>query len=214
MSSKTILCFGDSNTWGFIPGSDCDRYAPEVRWPGVMQAELGEGFTIIEEAQNGRTTVWEDPMEPAISKCGMKHLPVVLESQKPLDLVIVMLGTNDLKSHFNNSATSIAQGVITLVDHVLESDAGPEKNPPKVLLICPAAVSDGNCPFWHLFDKAPERSREMPAAYAEMAEDRGVPFLDAGQFATCPEPDCIHLDETGHSALGKAVAEKVKSLGV
>ncbi len=212
MNPIQVLCFGDSNTWGFIPGLDSERYPAGVRWPGVMQAALGPAYKVIEEAQNGRMTVWNDPMYPTISKCGMEHLPVVLESHKPLDLVIIMLGTNDLKNHLNNSAHTIAQGVITLVDFVMASTAGPGKTPPKVLMICPAPVSEGFCPFGHLFDGAPARSREMPGAYAELAANRGVAFLDAGQFATCPEPDYIHLDETGHGALGQAVAEKVRSL--
>jgi lysophospholipase L1-like esterase len=72
MSIINILCFGDSNTWGFIPGSDADRYTADVRWPGVMQSALGVGYKVIEEAQNGRMTVWDDPMEPGISKCGME----------------------------------------------------------------------------------------------------------------------------------------------
>lgn len=209
---KTILCFGDSNTWGFIPGSDCERYGPETRWPGVIQAALGDSFKVIEEAQNGRMTVWDDPFEPNVSKCGLDHLPVILESQKPIDLVIVMLGTNDLKSHMNNDANSIAHGAITLVDYILTSDAGPAKSHPAVLLVCPAEVSDGHCPFWHLFDGAAEKSRDMPRAYREMAEDRGVAFLNAGDFATCPVPDTIHLDEVGHAKLGKAIAEKVQAL--
>ena len=89
MRKKTILCFGDSNTWGFVPGSDAERYPFDVRWPGVMQKELGDAeYTVIEEAQNGRMTVWDDPFEPHLSKCGLDHLPVVLESQMPLDLVM------------------------------------------------------------------------------------------------------------------------------
>lgn len=212
MNARTILCFGDSNTWGFIPGADGGRYAPEQRWPGVMQEALGEEFAVIEEGQNGRMTVWNDPMETGVSKCGLDHLPVVLETHKPLDLVIIMLGTNDLKSYMGHSATSIAQGAITLADLVLESDSGVKHKAPKVLLVCPAAVSEGHCPFWHLFDGAPETSKDMPAAYEELARDRGIPFLNAGDFAVCPEPDCIHLDEVGHASLGAAMADKVKSI--
>lgn len=208
MIEKTILCFGDSNTWGFIPGSDAERYPPDVRWPGVMKTELGEGYHVIEEAQNGRMSAWDDPYEP-MSKCGLDHLPVALESHMPVDLVIIMLGTNDLKNHMNHNAAVIAHGVATLVDRVLQSDVGPGKSAPAVLMICPARVSDGDCPFWHLFDGAPAKSLELAGHYAEMAEDRGVEFLDAGKFVSCPEPDCIHLDDTGHVALGKAVAGKV-----
>ncbi|NNE90420.1 MAG: SGNH/GDSL hydrolase family protein [Verrucomicrobiales bacterium] len=211
-TKKTILCFGDSNTWGFVPGSDGERYGPDIRWPGVMGNVLGDEFSVIEEAQNGRMSVWEDPYEPTVSKCGLNHLPVVLESQKPLDLAIIMLGTNDLKNHMNHNAYAIAHGVTTLVDVVLASDAGPENNPPLVLMICPAPVSDWNCPFWHLFDTAPEISRKLPAAYKEMAADRGVEFLNAGDFASCPDPDCIHIDSAGHASLGRAIANKVREM--
>lgn len=213
MGTTNILCFGDSNTWGYIPGSEGERYSADVRWPGILQAELGGGVKVIEEGQNGRMSVWDDPMEPLLSKCGLTHLPVVLESHKPLDLVIIMLGTNDLKSHMNNSPHSIANGVITLVDRVLASDSGPCKHPPQVLMVCPAPVSEGKCPFGHLFTDAPEKSRDLPVSYSELAVDRGVSFLNAGDFATCPVPDCIHLDASGHASLGRAIAEKVRSMG-
>lgn len=214
MSAQTILCFGDSNTWGYIPGEDCERYAPDIRWPGVLQAGLGDDYRVIEEGQNGRMTVWDDPLALDVSKNGVKQLPAILESHMPIDLVIVMLGTNDLKSYMNHSANDIALGAITVVDSILASSAGPGKQPPAVLLVCPAAVAEGDCPFGPIFEGAPEKSQEMPVAYAEMAEDRGIPFLDAGLYAACPETDCIHLDDGGHAALGMAVTVKVKSLGV
>ena len=208
---KRILCFGDSNTWGFIPAGDGERMAAEVRWPGVMQAELGADYTVIEEAQNGRTTLWDDPYED-VDKNGARHLPIVLQSQAPVDLVILMLGTNDLKSHFNQNAFSIAGSCGVLVDRILASDAGPGSFPPNVLLIAPAPVSEGLCPFGHLFDKAAEVSGGFKSAYAEVAAGRGVPFLNAGDFASCPVPDTIHLDAEGCARLGKAVAAKVKDI--
>lgn len=210
--SKTILCFGDSNTWGFIPGSDCDRYAPEVRWPGVMARALGEGYRVVEEAQNGRMTAWDDPCEPFISKCGAEHLPIVLESQKPIDLAILMLGTNDLKKHMNHDAHAIADGMGALVDIVLASDSGPDKQPPRVLLISPVPVADGTCPFGHLFDEAGPLSQDLPDAYREVAEDRGVSFLEAGAHAACPDTDCIHIDDQGHREIGLAMAGTVRDL--
>lgn len=212
MTIRTILCFGDSNTWGFIPGSDCERYAPDARWPGVMAAALGAGWRVVEEAQNGRMTAWRDPSEPFVNKCGLDFLPVALESHKPLDLVIIMLGTNDLKEHMHHTARSIAIGAGALGEVVQASDAGPGKKAPRVLLVCPAAVAEGRCPFGRLFDHAPPISREMPEAYREMAESLGVAFLNAGDYATCPVPDCIHLDDVGHAALGKAMAAKVREI--
>ena len=206
---KRILCFGDSNTWGWVPGSDGERFPADVRWPGVMQAELGADFLVIEEAQNGRTTMWDDPTE-LIDKNGLRHLPVILESQKPVDLVILMLGTNDLKNHFNLNANAIAHATGVLLDRILESDAGPENRPPQAILVAPAPVADGFCPFGHLFDNAAEVSRGFSQAYRETAEARGVPFLDAGEFASCPVPDTIHIDAESCARLGKAMAIKVR----
>ena len=213
MSSQTILCFGDSNTWGYIPGKDCERYAPDTRWPGVLQAGLGDEYRVVEEGQNGRMTAWDDPLALNISRNGLKQLPVILESQKPIDLVIVMLGTNDLKSYMNHSASDIALGAIAVVDLILASNAGPDKQAPGVLLICPAAVSERDS-FGPVLEGAAEKSQAMSAAYAALAEERGVAFLDAGIYVTCPEPDGIHLDEDGHAALGMAVTVKVKAMGV
>ncbi len=206
---KRILCFGDSNTWGWVPGSDGDRFAADVRWPGVMAAELGEGFVVIEEAQNGRTTMWDDPCEP-VDKNGQRHLPVILESQKPVDLVIVMLGTNDLKNHFNLNAHAIAHSCGVLVDHIMASDAGPDNSVPKVMLVAPAPVAGGECPFGHLFDGAAEVSAGFRHAYAEIAEERGIPFVNGGDHASCPIPDAIHIDAESCGRLGKAIAAKVR----
>ena len=206
---RRILCFGDSNTWGWIPGSDGERFPADTRWPGVMAAELGADYTVIEEAQNGRTTLWDDPTE-TIDKNGARHLPVVLESQKPIDLVIVMLGTNDLKNHFGLNAYAIAHGAGVLVDRILASDAGPQNGAPRVLLVAPAPVADGDCPFGHLFDGAAAVSAEFPQAYAEVAAERRIPFLDAGEFASCPVPDTIHIDAASCARLGEAMAEKVR----
>ncbi len=208
---KRIVCFGDSNTWGYIPGSDRERFPAHVRWPGVLQTELGPDFVVIEEAQNGRTTMWDDPSE-SVDKNGIRNLPIVLESQCPIDLMIVMLGTNDLKMHLNLSAHSIAHGMGALVDRILDCDVGPERASPQVLVISPAPVSDEPCPFGHLFDHAAERSQELAAAYQEVANDRGVAFLNAGEFAQCPSPDSIHIDAEGCKRLGLAVAQKLREI--
>ncbi|MEM7013048.1 MAG: GDSL-type esterase/lipase family protein, partial [Verrucomicrobiota bacterium] len=180
-------------------------------WPGVMQATLGDDYLVIEECQNGRTTMWDDPNEP-VDKNGLRHLPVILESQKPVDLVILMLGTNDLKNHYNFNAYAIAHSCGVLLDRILESDAGPDKGAPEIMLIAPAPVTDGECPFGHLFDGAPRISADFKHAYSEVAHDRGIPFLNAGDFASCPIPDAIHIDEESCARLGAAVAEKVREI--
>jgi lysophospholipase L1-like esterase len=206
---KNILCFGDSNTWGYIPASNCERYPADVRWAGVLQANLGDGFRVIEAPQPAPTTVFDDPYE-SVCKNGSRHLPIALESHKPLDLVIVMLGTNDLKQHLNQNAQTIAAGAGVLVDRVTGSDAGPTQAAPRILLISPALIHPSQCPFGHKFDGAHAKSLGFAAAYREVADTLDVPFLDAAEFVTVPETDCIHFDETGHAAMGAAAADKVR----
>jgi lysophospholipase L1-like esterase len=114
---KTILCYGDSNTWGCIPLTAAQpprRYGPAQRWPGVLRRELGDGFGIVEEGLNGRTTVWDDPLEP--SRSGKELLVPCLLTHQPIELVIVMLGTNDLKGRFGVGARDIAAGAGLLLD--------------------------------------------------------------------------------------------------
>ena len=123
---KTIMCYGDSNTWGCIPLTGPQpprRYGPAQRWPGVLRRELGDGYWIVEEGLNGRTTVWDDPLEPFRS--GKELLVPCLMTHQPIDLVIVMLGTNDLKGRFGVGARDIAAGAGLLLDIVRASDCGP-----------------------------------------------------------------------------------------
>ena len=125
---RTVLCFGDSNTWGFEPGTQA-RYPRDARWPGVLAAALGAGWHVVEAGLNGRTTVFDDPLG---DKNGLRHLGPVLESAAPVDLVVVMLGTNDLKTRFGASAYEIAEGAGRIADAVRASAAGPAGGAPQV----------------------------------------------------------------------------------
>ncbi|MBL9177735.1 MAG: SGNH/GDSL hydrolase family protein [Verrucomicrobiaceae bacterium] len=212
---KTVLCFGDSNTWGFIPESITspfsERHAHDVRWTGVLARELGDGFHVIEEGQNGRTTVHDDPF--AAARNGKTVLPALLESHKPLDLVVMMLGTNDLKAVFGVSPGEIASGVKVLAQMILSSDAGRNAKPPKLLILCPPAIGQMN----HLPDivarlpHAFKDSRELPRHYESLASSLGCAYLNT-QTLISTGSDGIHLDASAHATLGKAVATVVKSL--
>ena len=125
--TKTILCYGDSNTYGAATVERPDgRYGPDERWPGVLRAALGSGWLVIEEGLGGRTTVSDDPVE-GLEKNGRTYLLPCLHTHKPLDVVIIMLGTNDLKARFGKSAWEIAQGVGVLVDIVKSAGVGRER---------------------------------------------------------------------------------------
>ena len=134
---KTIVCYGDSNTWGHNPATQ-DRFPIEQRWTGVLAQELGAGYRIVEEGLGGRTTIWDDPIEEW--RNGKTYLLPCLWSHRPIDLVTIMLGTNDLKERFSVSAYDIAAGAGVIVDLTLRSGAGPNGGAPQVLLMAPPVI--------------------------------------------------------------------------
>jgi len=205
---KTILCYGDSNTWGYNP-TDAGRYPRDVRWTGVLARELGEGYLVIEEGLNGRTTVWDDPIEGY--KNGYDYLIPCLETHRPIDLVVLMLGTNDLKVRFSVSAYDIANSAGVLVDVIQKSAAGPDGGAPRVLLMAPPPLARLT-QFAEMFEGAAAKSRKLGEHYRRVAAERGCAFLDAGSVIVSSDVDGIHFDPPEHAKLGRAVAERVKAL--
>lgn len=205
---KTILCFGDSNTWGANPATG-ERYLENVRWPGVMRGELGDEYHVIEEGLCGRTSIWTD--EVCQYRIGRDYLLPCLDSHAPLDLVIIMLGTNDLKTRLHLPAEDIARGVSVLVDMTQKSGFGRGGNAPEVLVIAPPAIIEvpGNLVK---FAGAMERSKQFAALYCDYAKQFGAHFMDAGQFVKSSLVDGIHLEAKAHHNLGCEVAKKVKEI--
>jgi len=212
---KNVLCFGDSNTWGFIPGTAANRFEIDRRWAGILQANLADTVHVIEEGQNGRTTAFPDPC--MVNRNGADHIGVMLDSHAPLDLVVVMLGTNDLKHYFGFNAHDIACGAACLVEKVLVSGSGsfadePWSVPPRVLLVTPPAVVPSRNSFGHKFDGAVEVSQGLAEAYREVAKELGVPNVNAGDVVTVPDTDGIHMDAGNHQALGEMLTGVVREL--
>jgi lysophospholipase L1-like esterase len=206
--TRTIVCFGDSNTHGADP-VDGTRHPRDVRWPGVLRAALGEGHEVIEEGLGGRTTVFDSPLAPA--RNGRDYLLPCLWSHKPVDLVLIMLGTNDVKRIYGMSANEIASGAGLLVDMARQSLAGPGGQPPAVVLIAPVPVGEATdrSVVWG-FGTAREESAKLAAAYTVVARERGIPFFDAGSVATVSPLDGVHLDAQAHRAIGTALAPLVR----
>jgi lysophospholipase L1-like esterase len=201
-----IVAFGDSNTWGYDPAAGA-RFPPDVRWTGVMRRELGGGHSVIEEGLNGRTTVFEDPIEP--DRRGATYLPPCLRSHAPLDLVVIALGCNDMKGRFGVSPADIAAGAVRLILMARAEPAGPGGAPPKVILVAPPPIAELTA-FAEIFEGATEKSRRLAARYREVAERQSVGFVDAGQFIACSDLDGIHFEADQHTVLGHAMAEAVR----
>jgi lysophospholipase L1-like esterase len=206
---KTVLCYGDSNTWGSDPETG-ERFSEDVRWPGVLAGNLGEGYRVIEEGLPGRTTVWNDPIEGDY-KNGRTYLTPCLESHRPVDLITLMLGTNDLKWRFGTSASDIAQAASSLAEMMMRSGCGPEEGAPAVILIAPPAVATLT-DMAQMFDGAGEKSRQFSEHYARFAEKIGCEFLDASQIIVSSEVDGIHLDAGEHRKLGEAVSVRIRQI--
>jgi lysophospholipase L1-like esterase len=207
------MFFGDSNTHGTAPiavQGSLDRLPEAERWTSVAAKALGDGWNVIAEGHPGRTTVHPDPVEGG-HKSGILALPMLLESHRPLDAVVVMLGTNDLKQRFAASPTVIAQGVERLVECIAASNAGPEGGAPRCLVVAPVPVIETGM-FVDIFTGGAEKSRRLAPALSEMAGRRGAPFLDAGAVAEADSVDGIHLDAAAHAAVGRAVATKLAEM--
>jgi len=205
---KTIVCFGDSNTWGYN-GETGTRHAREHRWPLVLAATLGDGYDVIPEGQNGRTSVVEDLIEGP--KRGRDYLLPCLESHMSVDLLVLLLGTNDLKHRYGLSAWDIAQGVGVLARMAQSSPFGPDGRAPEVLLIAPPPVAKLTG-FAEMFEGAAEKSRGLGRQYRAVAEELGCRFLDAGELVRSSDSDGIHLEAEEQVKLGKAVADEVRRL--
>jgi lysophospholipase L1-like esterase len=180
----------------------------------VLKGLLNQGFPeedpafwVVEEGQNGRTTCREDPVEG--DRNGLRHVLPILESHKPLDMVVLMLGTNDLKPRFNPLPYDIAWGAQRLVRAIQDSRTGPNEQSPQVLMICPPPTVDAPG-FKHIFGDTQELSKKLAPLYREFARERGVAFLDAGTVIHSSKADGIHLDPDAHRKLAKAVAQIVK----
>ncbi len=212
---KRILCFGDSNTWAYKPSGQPDNYLlrfdENERYTGILQNKLGQDYVVIEEGFNGRTTVFEDSESPY--RNGLDFLPALLMTHMPLDLVTIMLGTNDIKNRICADSTKITAGMEQLVKAVATSGSGWQGKQPKILVISPILIGEniGDTQFSDEFDgkKSYEISKELAIKYEEMAKANGCEFLDASKVASAGE-DAIHLDSEGHVALADNLYKIIK----
>jgi lysophospholipase L1-like esterase len=205
---KNILCFGDSNTWGYAPVTGL-RYPHDVRWTGVLQQSLGTGFRIIEEGLNGRTTIFNEPGRD--HRCGLDLLPPLLETHAPLDLVVIMLGTNDLKSCFNQSAEQIARGAKKICQEVLDCEYLAECST-RVVLVSPALVEELPDEDAAELSGAMAKSREFSRHYGAVAEELAINFFDAAEVVETSQLDGVHWDAKQHQVFGRELSRTISKI--
>lgn len=204
---KQILCFGDSNTYGLIPGST-ERYDYNTRWTGIVENKLlHKGYRVIEEGLCGRTTIFDDPLRTG--RRGTQLLPIVLETHRPVDIVVLMLGTNDCKSLYDASAEVIGLGIKKLIGQI--KDAVPKA---KILLISPIHLGDD---VWNGYDPefnedSVKTSKNLGKVYEQLAREEGIYYLAASDYAQPSKEDREHMDQIGHKAFAQAVINQLEQI--
>ena len=203
---KSVLIYGDSQTWGRQPGVP-ERMPYARRWTSVMGARLGPDVHLIIEALNGRTTCRDEPWKPW--RNGAAHLDMMLACHAPLDLVVIALGCNDLQWHQHMGAYESTLGAQVLLEKVLGWRGEPAGTPPKALLLAPPRITAPAGMLQEKFRDAPEKADEQQRRYRELAGQLGVTFFSMADVAEPSPIDGVHLDEAGQQKLGEAMAPVV-----
>jgi lysophospholipase L1-like esterase len=211
---KRVICFGDSNTWGYIPVTG-QRYDETIRWPARLQEKLGyKDYTVVEEGLTGRTTVFDDPFDPELN--GLKTMPAILRSAAPIDMLVFMLGTNDFQSNIpagNPISTARAVQYMLETARSLGVDRPGEKM--KILLISPVEITEDRLTFKEndVTDQTSiNNSRELGKHLRIVADQLGVEFIDAAKYIKPGKVDGVHLDEAGHAKMAELVYEMVHTM--
>ena len=209
---KSVVCFGDSNTYGHDPVT-MDRLPDSVRWTCLLQKLLGDEFKVIEEGLNGRTTVFDDPNDDW--KNGVDYIKGILCTHRPVDYLVIMLGTNDMKTVYNASLEAIADGLNEIVQRAEKVMDLKQGYVPKILIVSPPEISTDilTGPFADSFNEVSiDKSKRLADYYKKVADKHGCGFLDAKQYIRPSVEDGLHLDPNGHKGLAEAIANAIKEL--
>ena len=209
---KHVICVGDSNTHGYCadPTDTADggvRYNEDERWTCLLQKALGDEYLVTEEGLSGRTTVFPDPLHESMD--ALTSIYSLLKSHEVVDLLIIMLGTNDTKERFGASAACIGIGMERLVRKAMSVDCWGGKEP-KILIVAPPPIGEKH------FDLAMgkgchEKSVDTAQFYKATAELLKLDFFDA-KDCEFNKIDHMHLTRKGHSQLAEKLTVKVREI--
>lgn len=211
---KTILCFGDSNTHGYCSETG-GRFSEEERYPCLLQKYLGDGYLVREEGMSGRTTVFDDPLFEGLN--GLSSIFTCLMSHEPVDLLIIMLGTNDTKERFSCNAENIAKGLERLIKKARSVTDAWRDSRPNILIVAPAPIEKGyeNTFVANEMGKGcAEKSQELAVYYERTAALTDCHFLDAGKIhgIKMHPADHMHLTRDSHALLARELAGMIPLL--
>lgn len=204
-----VLCYGDSNTYG-RDAKTKKRLDRNVRWPGVLQKLLGEDYYVIEEGLNGRTTVWDDPVRGQSKRNGSLYLLPCLESHSPIDLVILMLGTNDCKARFAVTPYDIGQSLGYLIEIIQKSGCG-RIDIPKILVLAPPPMGKLT-EYAETFTGGVEKSQKIARHYKSISEQYGCKYFDTAKVIRSSRIDGLHIDPEDHEKLARALTDLVTGM--
>ena len=211
---KQILVYSDSISWGLIPGTR-QRLPITKRWCGIMQTTLsshGLNIQLAENCLNGRRSAWADPQKDG--RNGSIGLAQLIEAHSPLNLVIILLGTNDFQAMHNADAAACSAAIASLIDIIRNAPIEPGMPVPDILIVCPPAINNPVGELAVKFTGAEIKSIKLPQELAKIAQSKSTYFFDANTVSRVSEIDGVHLDEQGQSCLGKALAEKLIKLKI
>jgi lysophospholipase L1-like esterase len=207
---KYLLCFGDSNTHGTVPMQSRDevlRFDYKQRWPGIVQEQLGPNWWVIEEGLPGRTTSFDDP-EEGKDRNALRYWQACLQSHRPVDVIVIMLGTNDLKAKFNADPDVISVGVNTLIDIVWQNTP-PGLEHPHIIVVTHTPIVEIGL-FCEMFAGGEIKSRQLANSYSAIAKKSRVRVINAEDYCNVSSIDGIHLDAVAHKSLGLAIAKIIQ----
>jgi lysophospholipase L1-like esterase len=212
--TRTLLCFGDSNTHGTMPFARMDeprrRHDAASRWPCVAAHHLGPGWTLVEEGLPGRTAQFPDPLM-GVHMDGRTGLRIALESHGPIDALAVMLGTNDVKAMFGATPETVVAGLAAILNIALSAEMQERHGGFRVLLVCPPPVEEAGC-LAGIFWGGRAKALALPPLYDALARALGVGYLNAGDHIRVSPVDGVHFEEAGHATLGAKVAQAIAGL--